>query len=362
MKVNTYMKASKIPYITIIVPVYNCESYISECISSIKNQTLINFEVICIDDGSTDKSLEIMRSETSSDPRFTVISLKKNGGLGHARNVALNIAKGYYIQCVDADDYILENCCEILYKTAKNLNLDILMYSGKNFHTKNQFIVNPYWEYSYLPEGFKSVFNYIDCYGFIEKLPVSSGINFYRKGLLNDNKIRFPEGVFFEDQLFFLKAFFNASRVSIKNEKLYMRRVHNHSITQNWTKHMSDYVDVLNLKMNYFYSCNYIPPKYMSDLAIKSMNAMTDRYENLSQVEQLKLAPKIKEVVQRFNIKDTIFSHLPKFGIIRQRDAFRQLRLFGVPLIEYSYANLKKTFILRIFSIKIFQKTKKPAP
>ena len=109
--------------ISIIVPIYNAEKYLEQCLQSIKNQTLKDIEVICVDDGSTDSSPQIMDRFQNEDQRFKVIH-KSNGGNGHSMNTGLAAATGEYIGCVEADDYIENNMFEkiisIKYDVANN--------------------------------------------------------------------------------------------------------------------------------------------------------------------------------------------------------------------------------------------------
>lgn len=110
--------------ISIIVPVYNVEKYLKECIDSVISQTYKNLEIILVDDGSTDKSGEICDEYSKKDSRIKVIH-KENGGLSDARNVALDIAKGEYIGFVDSDDYVEKDMFETLYKLAEEHNTEI---------------------------------------------------------------------------------------------------------------------------------------------------------------------------------------------------------------------------------------------
>ena len=102
------------PIISIIVPVYNVEEYLQRCIDSILNQRFKDFELILINDGSTDNSLKICKEYSLSDSRVKVIN-KENGGLSSARNAGINIAKGKYIGFVDSDDWINEEMYQTLY-------------------------------------------------------------------------------------------------------------------------------------------------------------------------------------------------------------------------------------------------------
>ena len=111
------------PLITVIVPVYNSEKYLCQCVDSILNQTYINLEVILVDDGSPDKCGELCDHYAAKDSRIKVIH-KQNGGVCSARNAALDIATGEYITFVDSDDYIKEDMYEILLNLIKKYELE----------------------------------------------------------------------------------------------------------------------------------------------------------------------------------------------------------------------------------------------
>ncbi len=124
--------------VSIILPVYNVEKYLRQCINSIIEQTLREIEVICINDGSIDRSLKIIQEYATNDPRIKVIS-KDNEGLSAARNDGMLVAKGEYLLFLDSDDYIDITYCEVLYKAAKKYNADlafggiVAFYSISNF-------------------------------------------------------------------------------------------------------------------------------------------------------------------------------------------------------------------------------------
>lgn len=115
------------PLISIIIPVYNAEEYLPKCLNSIINQTYKNIEIICINDGSTDNSENIIKKYMEMDDR--VIHLYcKNNGVSNARNVGLDIAKGRYIMFVDSDDWIEIETCDIVLKIAQEKNVDVVMW------------------------------------------------------------------------------------------------------------------------------------------------------------------------------------------------------------------------------------------
>lgn len=113
--------------ISIIVPLYNVEEYLSKCIETLINQTLKEIEIILIDDGSTDKSSKICDEYAKRDSRIRVIH-QKNVGVSQARNNAIQIASGEFVMFVDGDDWIEEQTCEIAYNTAVEKKADALMF------------------------------------------------------------------------------------------------------------------------------------------------------------------------------------------------------------------------------------------
>ena len=129
------------PKISVIIPVYNVEKYLSECLDSIINQTLREIEVICVNDGSTDSSLSILKEYSSKDNRVKIID-KKNEGQGYARKVGLDIAKGEYILFCDSDDkYSSNNVFENLYKAIKKNNSDLMCFSFEYGNKKNSLYI-----------------------------------------------------------------------------------------------------------------------------------------------------------------------------------------------------------------------------
>lgn len=110
--------------VSVIIPIYNVEKYLRRCLNSIVNQTLSDIEIICINDGSTDNSLEILQEYAQKDERIVIIN-QQNEGVSRARNYGINIAKGEYIGFLDSDDYIDYNFYEKLYEAAKRTNAEI---------------------------------------------------------------------------------------------------------------------------------------------------------------------------------------------------------------------------------------------
>ena len=141
------------PKVSVIIPVYNTEPWLKECLDSVLRQTMAGFEVICVDDGSTDRSGAILKDYAARDARFCVIS-QKNKGQSAARNAGINVARGTYIYFLDSDDYIepdlLETACRELDK--KKLDIvffDTVVFGETGISRETVDIKNKYYSYDY---------------------------------------------------------------------------------------------------------------------------------------------------------------------------------------------------------------------
>ena len=214
--------------VSVIVPIYKVEKYIRECLDSIKNQTLKDIEVICIDDGTPDKSGQIADEYAQEDSRFIVIH-QENHGISYTRNRGIEKATGEYIMFVDSDDSIDLNACEICYNKSKEYNTDILIHSAD----KEEIINQP-------------VFNII-------KEVVWSGV--YKTSFLKENKILFNERVkaYGEDQSFNMICNAVANKIVCISNKLYNYRTNNLSSLTHAPLHYQDnHIDNIKFVYEYF--------------------------------------------------------------------------------------------------------------
>ena len=185
--------------ISVIIPVYNDEKFLGECLDSVSNQTLDDIEIICINDGSTDSSLEIL-NEYSTDKRITIIT-QTNQGSAIARNKGLDIAQGEYIGFLDADDiYINKQSLEIMFDAAKKHDASMISANLKFLTQERNLISNPHYK--------RGTFHYFREEGIIE--PDEYGIpfyfykNLYKADLIED--IRFPDLLRGQDPIFLSKV------------------------------------------------------------------------------------------------------------------------------------------------------------
>lgn len=180
--------------ISIIVPVYNVEKYLDECIQSIINQTHKNIEIILINDGSTDNSLSILRKYESIDKRIIVVD-KKNGGVSAARNYGLDICTSKYIMFVDADDYLELNALEIIFKEIRE---DTFIIFGYNMIYKNKVIKKgDNININSLEEMGKNIFFNNNIGGFIAN-------KIFNKRIIEKNNLSFNEKLSYCEDLVFV--------------------------------------------------------------------------------------------------------------------------------------------------------------
>ena len=197
--------------ISIIIPVYNVEKYLERCLNSIVNQTLYDLEIICINDGSPDNSLEILERYSKQDKRIKIIN-QENSGLSVARNTGMEIAVGEYIGFVDSDDWVDSNFYENLYNSAKKYNTDIAVASVLRERKKySSYRIKYNNEKVYTEKS--EIFNACDCPNICY---VWNKI--YKTEFFKSQNLKFQEGMFFEDILFTTKILGNSkSLVTVPN-------------------------------------------------------------------------------------------------------------------------------------------------
>ncbi|RAP47411.1 MAG: hypothetical protein BZ135_02205 [Methanosphaera sp. rholeuAM6] len=244
------LKFEKTPYISIIIPVYNVEDYLDECLNSLIGQTLKNIEIICVNDGSTDNSLPILRKYEKKDKRIRVFN-QKNQGQGVARNKALDIAKGEYVMFIDSDDWLDIRACQILYDKVKEYDLDMLMFLIKNYSEERQYYEDDYYNISCLSDEYQGkIFNYRDLGKLIFQISISPCQKIYKRSLLEN--IRFSERIFFEDNPFYWECMLSANKISLLKKHLYLRRRHSSSTTALFKQNYYDVIKINAIVLDIF--------------------------------------------------------------------------------------------------------------
>ena len=214
--------------ISVIIPVFNAEKYLKECLESVLNQKLKEIEVIVVDDGSTDNSLQIVKNLREKDKRITILT-QPNSGSGEARNFGLTLAKGEYIAFMDADDWYPDReVLALLYEKAKKNKAGIC--GGSFSHFKEGKLITKFSgalsKYTFQKEGFVNYSDYQFDYGYHRFI--------YCRDLIALNKIKFPDLLRFQDPPFFIECMLKAEKFyAIPNVVYTYRKGQN---TVNWTE------------------------------------------------------------------------------------------------------------------------------
>lgn len=244
--------------VSVIIPIYNVEQYIKRCLESIVNQTLNDIEIICVNDGTKDNSMMIVNEFAQNDKRIVIIN-QENKGLGAARNAGLLCAKGKYIGFVDSDDWVDIDFYEKLFNSAEENDADIV---AADFIRKNE-------RRSRKRLNLKTNKVFEDT---IEKLKVcrtgKEGCvwnKIYKTALLKEYNLNFPEGKYYEDGLFTLRAVYYSKKLVTVTDTFYYYYINPVSIVKSglngkkledlkeMQKNILDFVKEKNIKVEDWY-------------------------------------------------------------------------------------------------------------
>lgn len=220
--------------VSVIIPVYNTEPYLEECLESACNQTLKSLEIICVDDGSTDKSLSILKKFADQDSRIRVIS-QANQGASHARNVGIQQAKGKFIYFLDSDDYLAPEALETLVNTMEARELEILLFNANVFgeggveenrlqNEKGYF--RRVHDYPTVCKGENLFRMLMENQEYTASVPLILTTSTF----LKDNSLLFYDDIIHEDELFVFECLLLAFKAGYINKSFYYRRVRQGSV------------------------------------------------------------------------------------------------------------------------------------
>lgn len=201
------------PLITVIIPVYNVEKYIENCVDSILNQTYRNLEILLVDDGSTDNSGVICDAYAAKDHRVVVVH-KENGGLSDARNAALDMAKGAYITLVDSDDYVTKDYVAYMYSLLQEYNADISACELKKIYSDGEEldICQEHPELLTASEALEHLL-------YQRKVAPCAVCKLYKREIFEE--IRYPKGMHYEDLATIYKVLHKCRKVVLGKEQKY---------------------------------------------------------------------------------------------------------------------------------------------
>lgn len=311
--------------VSIIVPIYNVQEYLTECIDSLVKQTYQNIEIILVDDGSTDSCLKICEKYHNKDNRVQVYH-KSNGGISTARNLGLDVAEGEYIFFVDGDDYIELTTIEILVKFARCYEADIAMILKKD---------SPYLEDKIMiSDGIEMLIHILKISSF------EAWGKLFRKELFSG--VRFPEGKIFEDMYIIPIIFSKAKNNVLYHEGLYIYRIRENSIMHRYRKKASPEI------CNYVeYGFNYVKKMKINDRSRLELNCWYLRhllwyfYNRCCAYPEIdnKLYIKGMSKIYKKEMALYIFNDIIKFN---EKLKYLLLAICPYILIKYEYLKAKK--------------------
>ncbi|WIH87456.1 glycosyltransferase family 2 protein [Brachyspira pilosicoli] len=276
--------------VSVIVPVYNVEDYLIECLTSIINQTLKEIEIICIDDCGTDNSINILKEYAKKDDRIRIISHKENKGLGPARNTGIKESKGEYISFIDSDDYISRDYLENLYNTIIKYDTDIV--STINI---KRVVGEAISLYSININKYLSIFQKIFNKNHFEGISnanikdekentknypfVVAWNKLYKRSFLLDNDLFFMDikkGS--EDEDFYQRLLLNSPSISYNHKSIYYYRERNYSLTEKYCSDPNFIINNISLMQNSINYCKEKTPDLLNDLYIRIYELMISKF------------------------------------------------------------------------------------
>ncbi len=251
--------------VSVIIPAYNTEAYMKQCMESLVNQTLQEIEIIVVDDGSTDNTLEILKKFETEHPEKVRVLTKENGGQASARNMALQFAQGEYLGFVDSDDWVDETMYEEMYHLAKEKAADIVIsdtidhYSDHDvYHHASQFSD----KFSVTPSACNKIF---------------------RRSFIGD--VRFPEGLWYEDFEFTTKLLMKTEKIDVIHKGFYhchcreISTMNNNNAKKNKDiltviNHLEEFVIANGWKEKYAHVIEYL---YLEHILITTINRLENQ-------------------------------------------------------------------------------------
>lgn len=222
--------------ISVIVPIYNAEKYLNKCVDSLINQTKKELEFILVNDGSTDKTEEIIKSYKDSRIKYFK---NKNQGIGKTRNFGIEKAIGKYIMFLDSDDYLKNNACEILYKSVEKTDADLAICDFYKIYDSG--VEEKIKLLSFKPTTLRKTPSLVN------EINLAPWNKLYKKELITKNKIKFVENLKYEDAPFVIEAFSKAGKIIKVDEYLNYYLIHGNSETTVRDKRCFDILKIIDL-------------------------------------------------------------------------------------------------------------------
>lgn len=268
--------------VSVVMPVYNSDKYLKESINTVLNQTLEDIELICIDDGSTDKSLEILEEFAKKDSRVRIFT-QNHKGAGVARNYGITKCNGKYLSFMDSDDLLDLNALQELWHISEEKNLDVVIFKATNFDDETGKINhNVLLDMNRLSEYVGSyVFDINDISpNLFFHFNTTPWCKFYNLEFIMNSESRFAEGIIFEDDKFSWEIIFNAKRIYLYQKYLYKRRLHSNSVMNSNDLRYVGTIKIMNILCNLFMKYGFWE-EHKSHLCNNKISLIFRRYDEI---------------------------------------------------------------------------------
>lgn len=339
--------------ISVIIPVYNVEKYLKECLDTILNQTFSDFEVICVNDGSTDNSLIILEEYAKNDKRFKIIS-QENQGQGVAKNKGIDLAKGDYILFVDPDDWIELNTFEIMYKKFLETDVDVIQFdynlhyeTGKYCDTKAyKKKLKRYFNYS-IKNGDIYNWNYISKKQ-LHNMSLYASDKAYKMDFIKQNNIKFAPNKNGEDHIFSFEANLLANEILYLNKSFYHYRKRNGSAVNKVSDENFCVFENIKLIKSFLITNNFYE-EYSNSFNEYVINLLSWHYVNIpidsvekykSRCQEILSIKDYKRFIQKTKIKKSFIEQI--FSIKNQKENGIKIKVVTIFGIEFVMKNNKK--------------------
>ena len=317
------------PLLTVVIPVYNVEKYLNRCLKSILVQEWKNYDIILVDDGSTDRSPQICDDYVKAYDFISVIH-KENGGLSEARNTGLSQAKGEYVYFPDSDDWLEPDTFIALAEALESQKFDIISFNREFVKGEEDVIVSDSVE--------TQVFDGKDA--FVQMLKHSYITGFandkvYRKSLFTDHNIQFPIGKYYEDLGTNYKLFLSAKRVYATNQKYYHYLIDNpDSITQSWNE--KKFRDMFEFYKEVFYSTFVRSQLNQEELQISQLYYVNGLTHILSSLYKSKLDKKYIDITNE--VKQELLKNNVSLSQMKDQPNKLKYILFRLKVLKLAFS------------------------
>ena len=317
------------PLLTVVIPVYNVEKYLKRCVESVLVQEWHNYDILLVDDGSTDSSPQICDDYAKVYDFISVIH-KKNGGLSEARNTGILHAKGEYVYFPDSDDWIETDTFLALAEVLESQKFDIISFNREFVKDEDDAIVSD--------SLVTQVFEGKDAFVQMLKHSYITGFandKIYRKSLFIDNNILFPKGKYYEDLGTNYKLFLSAKKVYATNQKYYHYLIDNpDSITQSWNE--QKFSDMFEFYKDIFYSDFVHSRLNQEELQISQLYYVNGLIHILASLYKSKLDKKYIDITDQ--VKQELLKHGVSLSQMKEQPNKLKYILFRFKVLKLAFS------------------------